>query len=239
MIRSTWTGIVPAVEHTYTMFDPAPAYDEGLPLADESYELARVNGFIGQGAPWAAYIVTGALFGPVRLTIEVHDGQPDVEGEWTEVVECEFVSHSGTLGLVEWGGEDIATLEGVLTPGPWGLRAYARGRDEASSREWSRDEEPVEEHLFQFWPGPHQGAVVLTTDTHGAGMRGEVVPEPLPRGRDRMPQEEFEEFVRSRDIILPLTEKMGLSGQRLMVELITEQIDAQVQRLIADHKPPH
>lgn len=172
-MRSTWTGLVPAEEGTYTMADADMAWAEGLPRADESYMLARVNGLIGQVSPWAAYIITGTLFGPVRLTIEVHDSQPDLEDEWPEVIETEFVATlSGTLLLVRWGGENIATLEGVLTPGRWGLRACARGRDEAGSREWSRDDEPVEEHLFQFWPGP-QGAVILTTDAHGAGMRGE------------------------------------------------------------------
>jgi hypothetical protein len=89
------------------------------------------------------------------------------------VVECEFVSHSGTLSLVEWGGEHIATLEGLLVPGPWGLRACARGRDEGNIRESTRDDEPVEDHLFQFWPGPHEGAIILTTDAIGAIMRGE------------------------------------------------------------------
>ena len=176
MIRSTWTGLVPADEGNYTVFDPAPAWDEGLPLADVSFDLARVNGFIGQGAPWAAYVITGTRFGLVRLTVEVHKGPVALEGEWSEVVECQFVSHSGTLRLVEWGGEHVATLEGLLTPGPWGLRACARGRDEAANREWTRDDEPVEEHLFQFWPGPHQGAVILTTDAIGATMRGETQP---------------------------------------------------------------
>ena len=38
------------------------------------------------------------------------------------------------------------------------------------------DDEPLEEHLFQFWPGPHQGAVVLATDAYGATRRGETQP---------------------------------------------------------------
>lgn len=177
MIRSTWTGIVPAVEGTYTMFDPAPAYDEGRPPADVSCDLAMVNGFIGQGAPWAVYVITGTLFGPVRLTIEVHDSQPDLAlNEWPEIIESEFVSHSGTLGLVEWGGEHIATLEKVLVPGSWGFRACGRGRNAAIRHDLAPDDEPIEEHLFQFWPGPHTASVVRTTDATGATMRGELRP---------------------------------------------------------------
>ena len=170
MIVSTWTGLVPAEEGTYTFFDPAAAW-EGVPL--NGFDLATANGFIGQGAPWAVYVITGCLFGPVRLTIEVHDGPVAAGDQWTEIVESEFVSHSGTLRLIQWGGEHIATLEGLLTPGPWGLRACARGRDLARSREWGPDDEPAEDHLLQLWPGPHQGAVVRTTDTLGATMRGE------------------------------------------------------------------
>jgi hypothetical protein len=54
-------------------------------------------------------------------------------------------------------------------------------------------------------------------------------PAPLPRGRDRMPQAEFEEFQRSRDIILGLTAKMAPQAQRLMIELLTEQADDAVR----------
>jgi len=97
------------------------------------------------------------------------------------------------------------------------------------------DDEPVEEHLIQMFPGAGDRVVYKTEDQNGAILRGEIVPEPLPRGRESMPQEEFEEFVRSRDIILPLTEKMGLSGQRLMIELINEQVEARMQALIAAH----
>ena len=153
MIRSTWTGIVPAEEGTYSMFDPEPAGVEGLPL--DGFDRATVNGFIGQGAPWAVYVITGTLFGPVRLTVEVHDNQPDlVEGQWSEVIETEFVSDSGTLRLIRWGGEHIVTLEGVLVPGSWGFRACGRGREGVFRHELAPDDEPVEEHLFQFCPVP-------------------------------------------------------------------------------------
>jgi len=36
------------------------------------------------------------------------------------------------------------------------------------------DDEPLEEHLFQLWPGHHAASVVRTSDTIGAGMRGEL-----------------------------------------------------------------
>jgi hypothetical protein len=176
VIRSSWTGLVPADFGTYTVADQDMAYAEGLPRNDEAFTLAAVNGFIGLGAPWAALLICGTRYGPVRLTVEAHDSQPDVEGEWSEVVECEFVSASGTLVVIDWNNQDVATLEGVLVPGPWGLRACARGRDEGNSREGTidMDDEPVEDHLLQFWPGPHQPNVVLTTDAYGATMRGEL-----------------------------------------------------------------
>jgi hypothetical protein len=52
-----------------------------------------------------------------------------------------------------------------------------------------------------------------------------------------MPQEDFEEFERSRDVILGLTSKMGISAQRSMIELITEQVDAQLRTLMEEYKP--
>lgn len=109
MIRSTWTGLVPADFGTYTVFDPAPAWDHGLPT--DGFDRATVNGFIGQGAPWAALIICGTRYGPVRLTVEVHDSPVDVEGEWTEIVECQFVPARRTSK----GAEIEAALD-VLAP---------------------------------------------------------------------------------------------------------------------------
>jgi hypothetical protein len=54
---------------------------------------------------------------------------------------------------------------------------------------------------------------------------------PPPRGSDPMPQAKFEEFERSRDVILGLTAKMSPQAQRLMVALLTEQADEAVSPL--------
>lgn len=173
-MRSTWTGLVPADFGSYSVADQDMAYAEGLPRDDDSFTLATVNGFIGQGAPWAAVILCGTRYAPVRLTIEAHDSPVDLEGQWSEVIECEFVSHSGTLVVIDWNNQEVATLEGFLTPGPWGLRARARGRDEGHDLIGEMPDEPLEAHLLQFWPGPHEGKVILTTDAYGATMRGEL-----------------------------------------------------------------
>jgi len=170
----------------------------------------------------------------VRVTIEEYDylaGPPDL-ASWTDIVELPFQVVSGDVDFRDWNGQPFHTTS--LAPGEYRLRVHARGRDEGNARtyELTMDDGPVEEHLIQVFPGSGGQVVYKTEDKQGAMLRGETVVQPLPRGRDRMPQAEFEEFERSRDIILGLTAGMSLQAQRLIVELIDEQVAARITALM-------
>lgn len=89
-------------------------------------------------------------------------------------------------------GEPFHTITNVA-PGEYRLRVHARGRDEGNARtyELTMDDEPVEKHMIQLFPGTGAQVVYKTEDRQGAMLRGEIVPEPLPRGRDRLPPAEL------------------------------------------------
>jgi hypothetical protein len=70
---------------------------------------------------------------------------------------------------------------------------------------------------FQLFRGDGGEVVYKAEGMTGGYRRGDIVPEPLPRGRDRLPQAEFEEYERSRDIILGLTAEMSIPAERLAV----------------------
>lgn len=139
------------------------------------YSRAALTGFLGMVTPWSAFVVGGTANGPIRLTVEVHDAQVDATNighSWSEVIQTAFESRSGRVTFRGLFGEEITTIE-LLPPGPWTMRAHARGRDEGhAERSYSGlDAEPLEEHLIQFWPGPSYGDMVLTQDRTGARLR--------------------------------------------------------------------
>jgi hypothetical protein len=163
----------------YFLADPA---GDLPPDEDSGVGAAAVTGFLGMRAPWSGTILTGTKYGPVRLTVEIHDEPVSAEGVedlWSEVVEVGFRADSGEVEFRTWGGERISSLE-LLPPGWWRLRAHARGRDEAHDRSWDPylTEEPAEEHLIQFWPGPDYGdLLVVTRDQFGRDLREQLTPQ--------------------------------------------------------------
>lgn len=181
--------------------------------------------------PSYATVSCGMKSGPVRVTIDEYDfaaGPPDL-ASWTDIVELPFQVTSGEVTFTDWDGQPFHTA--TVEPGEYRLRVHARGRDEGNARTYdlTMDDEPVEEHLIQLFPGTGDQFVYKTEDKQGAFLRGDIVPEPLPRGRDRMPQEEFEQFERDRDIILDLTTKMSPQARWLIIDLLTEQAEAPTQ----------
>jgi len=179
VIVSSWAEVINSDWGMYFLADEW----QGGESADNDMGVgaAQVNGFFGMRTPWSCTALTGTRYGPVRLTVEVHDEHPAAQGigdHWSEIVEVGFRVRSGEIKIRQWGGEPITTLE-LLPVGWWRLRAHARGRDEghARSRDPSCTEEPVEEHLIQFWLGPSIGdTVILTQDRFGGYQRGDLSP---------------------------------------------------------------
>jgi hypothetical protein len=232
----TSTYVIDAIWNMYQIIDPGGLQSEAPEAVSNPW---GDNGLSGLQGPSHAMVSCGVKSGPVRVTIEEYAfsaGRPTM-GEWTDIVELPFQVASGEVTFADWNGEPFHTAN--LEPGEYRLRVHARGRDEGRARtyELTMDDEPVEEHMIQLFPGTGDQITYKTEDQNGAMLRGETVGEPLPRGRDLMPQEEFKEFERSRDVILGLTSKMSISAQRLMIELITEQVDAQLRTLMEEYKP--
>ena len=237
MAMTSSTYIIDAIWNMYQVIDQGglasgPFVSEAIPAPWGD------NGLTGLREPCHATISCGMHYGPVRVTVEEYDSSVDPPelAKWTDIVELPFQVVSGEVTFADWNGEPFHTAT-TVAPGEYRLRVHARGRDEAQARtyELTMDDEPVEEHLIQLFPGSGAQVVHKTEDRFGQHRRGSAEPVPLPRGRDRMPEAEFEEFGRSRDVILGLTAKMSPQGQRLMIELLTEQADQALREL---HKGP-
>lgn len=243
METASFTTVVDAVWNMYQVSDPG-----GLPTEPPEAVPSPWgdNGLTGLQSPSHATISCGMHYGPVRVTVEEHDSAPvpDLPG-WTDIVELPFQVVSGEVVLTDWNGEPFHDITN-LVPGEYRLRVHARGRDEGRARtyELSMDDDPVEEHMIQLFPGRGDQVVYKAEDENGAMLRGATVAAPLPRGRERLPQAEFEAFERSRDIILGLTADMSIPARQLIIELVSEQLAAQMPvyepqpRPEPDHRPP-
>src|SRR6476661_2893001 len=105
----------------YMVTDPG-----GLP-AEPVAITAPLNGLAGLMAASYVTVTTGTQYGPIRITVAIHDDAPEPElDEWTDVVELPFAVVSGHIFFAEWGGEAFYITD--LPPGPWRLRVHARGR---------------------------------------------------------------------------------------------------------------
>lgn len=118
----------------------------------------RGNGLLEAITEGTVSVLAGTGEGPLRLTVETHDGPPPlVLDDWEEVVEVSEFSGPGLVAvseLMQAPRDDLPQLR--LPPNSWiRIRGRARGRDEAAARDrLSPDEDPIEEHLLQMWPAP-------------------------------------------------------------------------------------
>jgi hypothetical protein len=174
------TKIINSDWNMYTITDPGnlPALPFDIKAAENGLARAQAASYVT--------VTTGTYFGPVRVTIAIHDGAPEPElADWTDVVELPFVVASGQMAFVDWDG--AAFYRADLPPGPWRLRVHARGRDEGAAGNWEPfdpeegpEEEPAEEHLLQLFPGEGGEVVYKTEDAFGGRGRGSTQPEPAP-----------------------------------------------------------
>ena len=180
----TWSQVITTDYRMYFFADHWTPVGEEVTFEDDmGLSRGRLTGFLGMRSPWSAIVLCGTDGGPIRLTVEVHDSRvatdqahwTKIDAEWSEIIETTFQVRSGKVTFLQLFGEPITELE-LLPIGAWRLRALARGRDEGrDERSYTPvSEDPLEEHLLQFWPADHDyGDFVLTRDTVGAYLRGE------------------------------------------------------------------
>jgi hypothetical protein len=138
------TAQVTARDGQYILADaagdmPDPADTEGLLLAP---------GLTTGGA----VVVTGTYWGPIEVTVEIHDQPPPAPDEtWEETAQITQQTISGQVYLAELyaEGPDLPTLE-TDPDSQYHIRIHANGRDRA--RDLDDIDEPVERHLIQLWP---------------------------------------------------------------------------------------
>ncbi|MFI5934594.1 hypothetical protein [Actinoplanes sp. NPDC051494] len=119
------------------------------------------NGLVGAATPEMLRIRTETHTGRIHVRIELHDTDPEVAGEWQEVVDVHYASWVDDLTLSafdEWDGPVC------LPPGSYHVRYSARTVPVDES-----EEAPVaEECLLQFWPATGTDVIVRQTTAPAA-----------------------------------------------------------------------
>ena len=186
-VVSTWSEVITTDYSTYFFLDRwVPVGEEVVIEDDMGLSRGRLTGFLGMRSPWSAVVLCGTSNGPIRLTVEVHDSPvapadqaywTKITTEWSEIIETTFQVRSGQVTFLSLFNEPITEVE-LLPIGAWRVRAHAKGRDEGHAERSDKPvtEDPIEEHLIQFWPGPDPGDFVMTRDKIGANYRGAEPP---------------------------------------------------------------
>lgn len=156
--------------HQFFLMEP----DQEDFIPDEAGQLVSATGE-------SVIVHTGIATGRVAVRIEIHDAEPALdEAEWEEVAEVGVQVETGPLivrCLMEYP-PDLPELT-PAGPGPYRVRAHARGRDIAYDLGVSESQEV---YLFQIWPAPYGPLHVLKqTDLCGRGLR---LPVDSPRRTD-------------------------------------------------------
>jgi hypothetical protein len=167
--------------------------DEG-PIGDMSATFAgQTNGLCGARCAGELFFVTGLHSGTVPVAVEAHEGEPDLDGGWEDVVEVSFTAAS-FVQLSAWGGAAAHHLD--LSPGSYRVRYCACGMDAGRFADTRMDDDgDLDRYLVQFWPAPAAADRVLrqSSDTaaywHGVAR---AVPPPTtvpkePEGGFRHP----------------------------------------------------
>lgn len=182
-VVSTWSEVITTDYSMYFFLDRwVPVGEEVVIEDDMGLSRGRLTGFLGMRSPWSAVVLCGTSNGPIRLTVEVHDSPvapgdqaywTKITTEWSEIIETTFQVRSGQVTFLSLFNEPITEVE-LLPIGAWRVRAHAKGRDEGHAKCSDKPvtDEPIEEHLIQFWPGPDPGDFVMTRDRIGANSRG-------------------------------------------------------------------
>jgi hypothetical protein len=121
--------------------------------AGDPPDPATSEGFLSLGqSAGGALVRTGTFWGPVHITVEIHEEEPPPEASgWEECFDAVQHTRSGTVAL---GGADNAEQLPVYESEPgsrYHIRIYASGH-----RETRGETEPLqvaaERHLIQMWP---------------------------------------------------------------------------------------
>ncbi|MFF5247261.1 hypothetical protein ACFY3V_23490 [Streptosporangium sp. NPDC000095] len=115
----------------------------------ESIHTAGGNGLVDIYTG-SVRIITGLDDGEINLRLEFHSSEPPIQvGLWDEIVDFSFhADENFFLETLYGGGADHFPLINFRGAGDYRIRAYARGRDEASATL-----EPVEFHSLHVWLG--------------------------------------------------------------------------------------
>lgn len=133
-------GIVIADHHQFVLGTPT----------GETY-LPEETGSVIEVGPNFATVMTGIASGPVRLTVDVLDSEPEapvgIEG-WGVIEEAtvEFTASAHVLTLDGMKAPDFRKLP--IKRGPHRFRVFGRGRDSYTGQSVT---EPTEDYLVQVW----------------------------------------------------------------------------------------
>lgn len=163
--------IVSAAEHRFAWWHQGLfAYDESYDWSSTEIDEIDFTRWIGQDSSRAVtFVAPGAeLFGSsdAPLRVELHDGEPPVEGEAETVADFDLDVPSGRLALQASGGGELTVID--VPAGSWRARWSGFGERAAVERAGpdgllTASDRP-DRYVLQLWPRRENAVLQIARD---------------------------------------------------------------------------
>lgn len=131
---------------------------------DDAYR-GQVNSLCGASAPGALFMKTGLHTGEIRVRIELHTDEPDLDDRWQDVVEVLYSTRSDDLVLAAFDSQEGPV---DLPPGVYRARYCAHDFQQGRDLDTAAGGSGPDDYLLQFWPATGVDRVVRQDgQTHG------------------------------------------------------------------------
>ncbi|MBM7783765.1 hypothetical protein [Tenggerimyces flavus] len=201
---TTVTGQIFAEYNSFTVQSDPDVFGSDL----DAMFAGQSNGICAAVVPGYLYFSMGTHYGPIGVTVEVHEGRPEIDDSWEEIVEVAFAPATVDVRVCsQMYGSSFPPFRLELTD--YRLRVAISGMGEAASADFDPDR-AVERCLLQFWPAPLGPDVVVKATSVVAVRnheRARAIPPPPPPPTpeelaERRRQKELEEAEQHRRYLM-------------------------------------
>lgn len=133
------------VHYGFVSLGQANEYHEGV----EDACRGQVNGLCGASVPGFLFMQTGLHTGDVRVRIELHTDEPELDARWQDVVEVVHTTWADDLVLAAF---DCSEGPVDLSPGVYRARYCAVNFQLGHDLDTAYRVESPDRYLLQFWP---------------------------------------------------------------------------------------
>lgn len=108
------------------------------------------NGLSGAQAPAVLFLITGLHTGPVGLTINLFESEPETDVGWEEIVEVSIGVPHGEVTLMEWAADQGIPM--AMPGGDYRARYSGQAMQHGNDINTNIEATPIDHYRLDLWP---------------------------------------------------------------------------------------